>query len=210
MQEEIERIIQESKEDNIPLDQINELYLDGFKAKDFTDFPNVFPNVKVLSANLCKLRNLDGFPSLKHLVNLSLADNRIRDITGLKSCPNIEYLYLAGNKKINTLEQLEILKDFPNLHLLDLSDDIWTSRIQEVFDYLPQIKVCCCENREGLVMDIFADSENELDDKQAEEDVIHEQELAKNEQIDELADFLNNDDDDEKKEEEPFKKEPIE
>ena len=75
--------------------------------------------------NICKLSTLENLPSLPTLFKLSLNDNNLTSITGLaEKCPTLLELYLSGNKKISTLDQLDEISKLKSLLKAGVRDGI--------------------------------------------------------------------------------------
>jgi len=166
-----------------------ELILDGHACTRVAGLDK-FENLEVLSLNGCGLVTLDGFPSLPRLSRLELADNRLKDgLSELVSAglTNLQHLNLAGNTKLDDLEQLK-----PTAKLGLRSLDLYQCGITKIENYraesfkiIPSLKYL-----DGT--DIHGNEEEfEEDDDDGEEDgdaTEQDEYLTHDEDLDEVED----------------------
>ncbi|KAG9510363.1 Acidic leucine-rich nuclear phosphoprotein 32 family member A, partial [Fragariocoptes setiger] len=100
--------------------EITELNLDNSRSPQISGLTEEFVNLENLSMINVGLVTLKGFPKLPKLKKLELSDNRIASgLNLLHGSPELQHLNLSGNR-IKDFESLEPLKEFQNLHSLDL------------------------------------------------------------------------------------------
>jgi len=84
------------------------------------------------------IENLDGFDELRAL---NLSENFIQKIEGLSKLPCLETLQL-NNNHITTLEDVELLRECPSVHVLELSKcKIEDPAVIDVFESMPNLKL---------------------------------------------------------------------
>ena len=108
---------------------------------------------------------------------MSLNDNNLTSITGLaEKCPTLLELYLSGNKKISTLDQLEEISKLKSLLKLEIEG----CGIQEtegedyrgkIFKKFPHLQVVDSYNSQGEEMP-DDDDEDEEDEEVADRNSI--------------------------------------
>ena len=92
--------------------------------KDVKDYLEVFINVKELNMCSCKLYSLENLPKFPNLTKIKLNDNNLteKEIIKLNQFPMLSEIY-AANNLINSFEELKVLSQLRELHLLDLSEN---------------------------------------------------------------------------------------
>jgi len=107
---------------------MNQINLRGLELKTFTqqdalDYCNINSlnplNITELSLTDNKLRDISEIKIFKNLEILFLGYNQINDISVLKNLNNLEILYLFENK----LTDISVLKNLTNLEILDISNN---------------------------------------------------------------------------------------
>lgn len=121
---------------------VTELILDNCRASQISGLTDEFVNLETLSLINVGLVTLKGFPKLPKLKKLELSDNRL---TGglylLHGSPKLQHLNISGNR-IKDFDALEPLKEFTELHNLDLYNCEVTKLEdyrQKVFNLLPNL-----------------------------------------------------------------------
>ena len=130
-----------------------------------------------LSMNICKLSTLENLPSLPSLFKLSLNDNNLTSITGLaEKCPVLLELYLSGNKKISTLDQLDEISKIKSLLKIEIEgcgvqDTEGENYRDKIFKKFPHLQVVDSYNEQGEEMP-DDDDEDEDDEEVADRNSI--------------------------------------
>ena len=120
-----------------------------------------------LSMNICKLSTLENLPSLPSLFKLSLNDNNLTSITGLaEKCPVLLELYLSGNKKISSLDQLDEISKIKSLLKIEIEgcgvqDTEGENYRDKIFKKFPHLQVVDSYNEQGEEMPDDDDEEEE-------------------------------------------------
>ena len=131
-----------------------------------------------LSMNICKLSTLDNLPSLPSLFKLSLNDNNLTSITGLaEKCPTLLELYLSGNKKISTLDQLDEISKIKSLLKIEIEgcgvqDTEGENYRDKIFKKFPHLQVVDSYNEKGEEMPDDDDEDDEDDEEVADRNSI--------------------------------------
>ncbi|SBS89529.1 conserved Plasmodium protein, unknown function [Plasmodium malariae] len=157
-------------------ENLTELILDG---KKFSSIKNEdiellkkFKNLERLCLNQTGIQSLEDLPSIETLNVLELTDNHLSTIDILKyiveSFPNIKTLEIGGNHFKN-IKDFEVLKDLKNLVRLGVQFNPFTddpNYRKELFEFLPDVKIIDCFNKEGV--EVLSSDEEE--DEEYEED----------------------------------------
>lgn len=104
--------------------EVEEFVLDSLNIGKISDklrkTLETYSNLTSLSLNECSLVSLNNFPDLPNLVRLELNGNKItgEDLKNLLKLKELQSLTLSSNK-INTIEEVKVLKQLPKLFQLD-------------------------------------------------------------------------------------------
>jgi len=155
-----------------------ELNLDGISKPELEKIPEArAKELTELSMNICKLSTLESLPSLPSLFKLSLNDNNLTSITGLaEKCPTLLELYLSGNKKISTLDQLDEISKIKSLLKIEIEgcgvqDTEGENYRDKIFKKFPHLQVVDSFNEKGEEMP-DDDDEDEDDEEVADRNSI--------------------------------------
>jgi len=116
---------------------------------------------------------LENFPDLPNLIRLELNGNQITgdDLKYLLKLKELQSLTLSENK-INTIEEVKILKELPKLFQLDFMK----CRVAElpgyrekIFEELTSLGILDNHNAEGVPIQFDDDEEDDDDDEEGDE-----------------------------------------
>ena len=192
---EVLQIIKEYKE----IGNTEDLVLDDTKVEHFT--PELkhemeqLAELAYLSMNNCGLKSLNHFPALKNLITLELSENDFpaRELSHLKDLAGLRSLDLDCIK-IDSLHQLEPLKELKNLQRLEINDCEFVeepANREKIFKLLPQLEVLNGEDKEGNPVDYSDEeefSDEEGSDEEEEDESEEDEEGSDEEEEDEESD----------------------
>jgi len=73
-----------------------------------------------LDLSFNRIERIEGLDRLTKLTDLSLCNNQITKIENLRDCKKLKILSL-GNNKIAQLDQVKVLRELPNLQVLNVA-----------------------------------------------------------------------------------------
>uniref|UniRef100_A0A0N4ZGY6 LRRcap domain-containing protein n=1 Tax=Parastrongyloides trichosuri TaxID=131310 RepID=A0A0N4ZGY6_PARTI len=154
---------------DIPKNAITELSLDNCDGSTFEGLTTDFTKVEIISAINSKINSLENFPILPELKVLDLSANNISTgLVHLSKCPKLAVINLSENP-IKSIEELEPLKDLPDLSKLILAETgIYRMEgySEKVFELLPQVIYLDHFDREGNPDPSFLEMHGEEEDEE--------------------------------------------
>lgn len=178
-----------SRLDNDPIEECDELVLDGLKIKQFSVedakyLENTFNHINHLSLNQCQLQNLVNFPKLPNLKSLELQDNKLAGLKTIEiivqQCPNLEDLLLAGNR-FETINDFKPIEQLKNLTELDIEMNPITGKRSEqdairkkLFQLCPEAKVINGYDAQGNAVSEAESSDEEGPDANNDDFITNE------------------------------------
>ncbi|SOS81104.1 conserved protein, unknown function [Plasmodium sp. gorilla clade G1] len=191
-------------------ESLNELILDGKKLTSIKteekELLKNFKNLERLCLNQTGIQTLENIPSIATLNVLELTDNHLSSVEVLKyivqNFPNIKTLEIGGNhfKNINDFETLKELKNLVRLGVQfnPFADN--PNYRKELFEFLPNVKIIDCYNKEG--MEVLSSDEEEEEEYEEDNTLKNFYEADFKDEDDEDEEFVPNDNEDDDEDDE--------
>ena len=157
---------------------IEEIILDNITIKELTikdkEELEKYNNLKLLCFNLCKLNSLKNLPHCPQLTRIELSDNVLSgsELKHLLIYPQLKTIQFCNNK-VNSISELEPLKELKHLDNLDLTENpIVNSEDyrKKVFEMLPSLVYLDMEDKDGQMF--YEEDENDNEEEEEEEGEI--------------------------------------
>lgn len=126
------------------------LYFEGNGCDEISGLASN-PELRCLFLHENAIMKMEGLDNLISLSNLNLADNLITTIEGINNCEKLDILYLARNRiGRNGLDDLRGLLTCPTLTTVDLQSNKISDPecLEEIFMKMPNLKVLYVQGNE--------------------------------------------------------------
>ncbi|VWU51399.1 conserved protein, unknown function [Hepatocystis sp. ex Piliocolobus tephrosceles] len=186
-------------------ENLTELILDGKKFSTIKTEDNEllknFKNIERLCLNQTGIQSLENLPTIETLTVLELTDNHLSTVDILKYIvehyPNISTLEIGGNhfKNIKDFEELKNLKKLNRLGVQfnPFAED--ANYRKELFEFLPNVKIIDCYNKEGV--EVLSSDEEEEEEFEEDNTLKNFYEADFKEEDEEDEEFVPNDNEEE-------------
>jgi Leucine-rich repeat (LRR) protein len=127
---------------------LTHLYIDEFKAKDFSKLADL-KNLEILAIKNSNIEDISCLSSLINLKKLELINcKKLTDFTPIKSLTNLEWLSIDGTKEVGNIE---FVRNMTSLKILDVSDTNNIESIEPLKDLTGLKAVAFCGNKTTIV-----------------------------------------------------------
>ncbi|CRG95782.1 conserved Plasmodium protein, unknown function [Plasmodium gallinaceum] len=191
-------------------ENLTELILDGKKfstiKNEDKELLKKFKNLERLCLNQTGIQSLENLPKIDTLNVLELTDNHLSTIDILnfivENFPNIKTLEIGGNHFKN-IKDFEVLKNLKNLCRLGVQFNPFAedpSYRKELFEFLPDVKIIDCYNKDGV--EVLSSDEEEEEEYEEDNTLKNFYEADFKEEDEEDEEFIPNDHEEEEEDDE--------